>query len=198
MNGDDLRIGEIIEASTASFTAQSYILWEIPRLGSLIKTTDGGLELYAVVCRAATSGIEPGRKPIPRGKDEASEEAIFKSNPQLTQLLRSEFAALMVGYREGESIRRYLPPRPARIHAFVKPCSTEEALAFSQKLDFLNIILKSKVETPVEEFTAAVLRGLAAAQPNPEGFLVQAGRELARLLSADYSQLKAILERIRV
>ena len=70
-------------------------------------------------------------------------------------------------------------------------------MAFSQKLDFLNIILKSKAEIPPEELTAAVLRHLTDAQPNPASFLIDAGRELARLLSADYSLLKAILERIR-
>ncbi len=31
----DNRIGEVIEATTASFTAQSYELWQLPPLGSL-------------------------------------------------------------------------------------------------------------------------------------------------------------------
>ncbi len=197
MVNDNSRIGEVIEAGTASFTAQSYNLWELPDLGSLVKTLDSGLELYGLVCGATTEGIEPGRKAIARGKDEASEEAVFQSNPQLVHLLKSEFSALLVGYKEGNLIRRYLPPRPARIHAFVNACSNDEVLAFSQRLDFLNLVLKSKLDIPVEEFTAAVLRRFTAAQPNPEGFRLQAGKELARLLSADYSQLKAILERIK-
>ena len=90
-----------------------------------------------------------------------------------------------------------LPPRPARIHAFVNQCSSAEVISFSEKLDFLNLILKSKLDIPAEEFTAAVIRSFAEVQPNPQGFLIEAGRELARLLSKDYSQLKAILERIR-
>ena len=198
MNIENSRVGEVIEATTASFTAQCYNLWELPPLGSLVKTAENGLALYGVVCRATTLGIDPGRKAIARGKDELSEEAIFQSNPQLVHLLKSEFTALLVGYKESASIHRYLPPRPARIHAFVNRCSTDEVLSFSQRLDFLSILLKSKLEIPAEEFTAAVLRQFTEAQPNPEGFLVQTGKELARLLSSDYTQLKAILERIKV
>ena len=197
MINESSRIGEVIEANTALFTTQSYNLWELPALGSLVKTMDSGFELYGLVCQATTEGIEPGRKAIARGKYEDSEEGVFQSNPQLAHLLKSEFSALMVGYKEGDAIYRYLPPRPARIHAFVMQCTKEEMLAFSLRLDFLNLILKSKIEIPVEEFTAAVLRQFTGAQPNPEGFRLQAGRELARLLSADYSQLKAILERIK-
>jgi hypothetical protein len=150
-----------------------------------------------VVYQATTEGIDPGRKAIARGKDEATEDGIFKANPQLSRLLKSEFSALMVGFNDGKSIRRYLPPRPARIHSFVYQCTTAEGLEFSEKLDFFNIILKSEVNIPAEELIAAVIRQLAEAQSNREGFLNEAGRELARLLSKDYSQLKAILERIK-
>jgi len=68
------RAGEVIEADTTGFTAQCYELYESPPLGSLVKTADEDVEIYAVVCRAATSGIEPGRRPIARGKDETTEE----------------------------------------------------------------------------------------------------------------------------
>ena len=61
----DNRVGEIIEASTSEFTAQSYELYQLPAFGSLVKTKD---EIYGIVYNAATAGIEPGRRPIARGK----------------------------------------------------------------------------------------------------------------------------------
>ncbi len=103
----------------------------------------------------------------------------------------------MVGFKEGGDIRRYLPPRPARIHAFAYQCSPQETAAFSEKLDFLNLILKSSLDIPAEEFTAAALRSLSEAQEDKTAFMTRAGQELARLLSKDYGQLKAILERIK-
>ena len=86
------RVGEVIEASTTGFTAQCYELYELPPLGSLVKTGDS----YSIVYYAATAGLEPGRRAIARGKDEPSEEEIYKTNPQLLKLLRR---VLMPGCR---------------------------------------------------------------------------------------------------
>jgi hypothetical protein len=197
MNAQDARAGEIVEASTAGFTAQCYQLFDLPALGSLVKTGEGDLELYAVVHHAATQGIEPNRKPVARGKDEASEQAIYDANPQLPRLLRSEFSALVVGFNQNGQLRQYLPPRPARIHSFVYTLTSEEMLAFSRRLSFISLLLEAEAAVPSEELTAAVLRRLAAAYADPRPFLVGAGKELAVLLGRDYARLKIILERIR-
>jgi len=96
------RVGEVIEASTTGFVAQCYELYQLPPLGSLVKTRDLPVELYGIVYNAATTSLEPGRRPIATGKDEASEEAIYQSSPQLLKLLRSEFGVLVVGHRQGD------------------------------------------------------------------------------------------------
>ena len=75
------RVGEVIEASTTDFVAQCYELYQLPPLGCLVKTRDLPLELYGIVYHATTASLEPGRRPIARGKDEDSEEAIYRSNP---------------------------------------------------------------------------------------------------------------------
>jgi len=190
------RIGEVIEASTTFFTAQCYELYQSPALGSLVKTKDQSVELYGIVYNASTTSLEPGRKPIARGKDEATEEDIYKANPQLNKLLRSEFAALVVGHKGGDKLYHYLPPSPARIHAFVYACAPEEVKEFSRSLDFLNILVSSQLPVPVEELVSATLRQMAPAQPDPRAFLVAAGKELAVLLT-DFNQLKAILGRLK-
>jgi hypothetical protein len=191
------RIGEVIASSTTGFTAQCYELYELPPLGALVKTHDGALELYAVVYQATTQGLEPGRRPIARGKDEASEEAIFQTSPQLSKLLRSEFSALVVGHKEDDKIYQYLPPRPARIHSFVYACPTEEVKAFSQPFAFLNIIIKANLTVPVDELIAATLRQMSQTHEDSRQFLLSAGKELATLLGREYGQLRAILERIK-
>ena len=191
------RAGEIIEASTTEFVAQCYELYQSPPLGSLVKTTDEEVELYGIVYHAVTTSIEPGRRPIARGKDEASEAAIYSSSPQLLKLLRTEFSALVVGHRQGDRLFYYLPAKPARIHSFVYQCQPEEVKEFSRSFDFLRILLNAQLAVPVEEIVAASLRRMSQGAEDPHAFLVAAGKELAVLLGGEFNRLKAILGRIK-
>ena len=84
------KIAEIVEASTTEFIAQCYELYCLPPLGSLVKTRDQAVELYGIVYNAGTTSVEPGRRPIARGKDETSEEEIYRSSPQLLKLLKTK------------------------------------------------------------------------------------------------------------
>jgi hypothetical protein len=202
---DELRVGEVIEACTTDFTAQCYELYQSPPLGSLVKTrfeiqsdTAQDAWLYGIVYRAETASGDSGRRPIARGKDEQNEDEIYRASPQLLKLLKSDFSVVVVGYRTGQQIYRYLPPRPARIHGFVILCGDEEVKQFSLSLDFLNILLKSRLEIPVEELVAAALRRMGGVYGvDKRDFLVSAGKELAALLSADYAQLRAILKGLK-
>jgi hypothetical protein len=191
------RVGEVIEASTTDFVAQCYELYQSPPLGSLVKTVDAPLELYGIVYKATTTSLELGRRPIARGRDEESEEAIYRSSPQLTKLLRSEFGAVVVGHREVEKLFHYLPPRPARIHSFVYLCPADEVREFSQSFDFFSLLLGTHMPVPVEELVSATLRQMSQVHENREGFLVAAGKELAVLLSGEFNRLKAILQKIK-
>jgi hypothetical protein len=187
------KIAEVIEAATAQFTAQCYELYSLPPLGGLVKTGD----IYGIVCHAETAGMEPGRRPIARGKDEVSEEGVYDSSPQLLKLLRSEFTATVVGYRDGDKVFQYLPPQPARIHGFVYLCQPEEVREFSGSHDFLNILLNVSPIVPPEEVVAATLRQMSLAHEDSRAFLVAAGKELANILSNDFLRLKNILGRLK-
>ncbi len=191
------RVGEVIEASTTDFVAQCYELYQSPPLGSLVKTTDLPVELYGIVYYATTASLEPGRRPIARGKDEASEEEIYRSSPQLLKLLRTEFSSLVIGYRENEKLYRYLPPKPARIHGFVYLCHADEIREFSQSFSFLNILINTHLPVSGEELVAASLRQMSQVHEDPHAFLVAAGKELGTLLSGEFNRLKSILGKIR-
>ena len=191
------RVGEIIEASTADFVAQCYELYELPPLGSLVKTRNGELDIYGIVCHATTGSLEPGRRPIARGRDEASEEAIYQSSPQLSKLLRSEFSALVVGHKAGENINQYLPPCPARIHGFVYQCPPDEVREFGRSLAFLTLLANASLPVTVAEIVPATLRLISQSQEDPRAFLVAAGKELSIMLGGQYNQLRAILGRLK-
>jgi hypothetical protein len=190
------KVAEVIAAGTNDFTAECYELYNIPSFGSLVKIINPPVEIIGVVCQATTAGIEPGRRPIARGKDEATEEAVYQTSPQLAKLLRSEFQALVIGHRKDAKIYQYLPPKPARIHSFVLTYSPEEIKEFSQSLEFLNLLTTNN-QIPQEELIAATLREMSRAQTDPPSFLVASGKKLTTLLSGDYQRLKAILGRLQ-
>lgn len=191
------RIGEVIESSSAEFTAECYELYNMPPLGGLVKVNTPPLEIYGIACQSGTASIEPGRRPIARGKDATSEDAIYQTSPQLARLLRSEFRVLVVGYQSEGTIYQYLPSKPVHIHAFVQVCNPEEIKQFSQSLDFLSMLAAARLDLPTEELIAATLRQMSRVQPDPHAFLVAGGKALTRVLSGEYQRLKIILSRLK-
>lgn len=191
------RIGEVIEASTQEFLAQSYELHQAPPFGSLVKVGPGEGEIYGVVYHVTTRSIEPGRQPLAWGRDEEREEDVYRRNPQLEKLLRTEFQTLILGFSRGGQVCRYLPPSPPRVHSFVYPCSNQEVGAFTAFLDFLPFLLSNRGLAYPDELVAALLRQAYEARSKDQTFLVAAGKELAILLSKEPQRLNALLRRIK-
>ncbi|MEK7280884.1 MAG: hypothetical protein AAB037_00835, partial [Chloroflexota bacterium] len=169
-----------------------YELHQPPLLGSLVKTRDGEVEIYGVVRQATTAPIEPGRLPLARGQEMEKEEDIFLSHPQLSLLLRTQFVALVVGHSQGQGVLHHLPPRPARIHSFVSTCAEAEVTVFSQSLDFLSLLLNPLLPGG-DEVIIACLNQMAQVRDDKHGFLLQAGRELARFLVGQSSRFQVML-----
>ena len=110
-----------------------------------------------------------------------------------------EVSVLSVGYSSENNIIQGLPPQPPVTLDYIKRCSLSDVIDFTNVQDYLALILNSK-ETPVEELIGAALQRASKARPieDRELFLLQAGKELARLLSDDLSKLNSILRRIQV
>jgi hypothetical protein len=194
---ENSRLGEVVEANSSEFFAQCYKLFNIPPLGSLIRTSDGEQILFAVVSFAQTLGIEPGRRPIARGQNTMLEEDLYRDNPHLLQLLKSEFSAVVIGFKDSEeTIHYHLPPRPARLHGFVFMCSNEEVREFSASFNFLRILTNSTVRLG-DELIGSTLRQMSMPQDEPKKYLLKAAKKLSRLLAHDLNRLNVILERIR-
>jgi len=110
-----------------------------------------------------------------------------------------EVSVMSVGYSSGNTMMQGLPPQPPVTLDYIKRCSNNDVATFTDRQDYLALILNSK-ETPVEELIATSLQRAAKARPIEDRalFLLQSGKELARLLSDDLSKLDSILRRIQV
>ena len=186
-------IGQVVRADIAKFTTGCLQLLQTPPLGSLLKVEEGST-IFAVVCDARTESID-GRPPVPRLSGETDLESFLETHPHLRHLLQTTCDAVVVGHQDGSQIRHYLPSAPVPLFAPVRLCSAEEMARFSQKLDFLKLLLAAPTHS--DEVTAACLRLAAAAHADGRAFLVRAGKELARLLGAEPQRLTSILRRER-
>jgi hypothetical protein len=166
-------------------------------------------ELYAVVAETRTASLEAGGRPIARAHEGVVDAAIYRENPDLEHVLRTEFKAMLVGFRgspsplalggaEGGPIFQHLPPLPPPLHYSVYACTEPEVIAFTERLDFLRTLLTAPPGL-ADELAAACARAAAAARGGPAGdaFLLRVGRELAVLLRDDYDRLTAVLRRLR-
>src|SRR3979490_1503401 len=120
--GDRL-MGEVVEASTTEFLAQTVELDSAPPFGAFVEVgNDDNLTTYAVVARVQTAGIDPGSRAIMRGHGDVRDERIYQETPDLPLVLRTTFRALVVGFGEGSRVYQFLPPRQPRLPYSVLTC----------------------------------------------------------------------------
>ena len=156
--------------------------------------------VYALVYGANTASLEPNRRPSALGF--ADEDEMRHQQPQIFELLRTEFSGLLIAYAEGgdKPLRRHLPPLPPRIHSRVYPCTPEETRLLTEDLSFLRGLLLPSggalSGVPSDELAAACLRMARESHPDDQAFLLKAGRTLATLLATDYERLQAILRNV--
>ncbi len=155
---------------------------------------DAPTQLLGIVFHAETGAIEPGRLVGALG---LTEEQLLLEQPQLYELLATRFTAALIGWRDSSGVfRAGLPPRPPRPHAQVFEATESDLSAAGNDLSWLRGIVRGE-RVPAglaDELTLATLRRLWAAAPDPQDFPLRAGRELSRLLTADYERLKSLIE----
>ncbi len=203
-------VGEVFEASTTSFTAESRLLDAPPTFGSFVRISPSSSEVneeqypfedqapatgtvYGLVMEARTASREPNRRAASFG---LSEEDLRREQPQIFEFLATDFVCLTIAHAAEGEIRPYLPPRPPRLHAPVLMCSESEVCRIVKGFAFLRAITTADCQC-CDELIAASLREGYRCSGKDDGFFVRAGKELAALLANDYERLAAILRKLK-
>jgi len=184
-------IGEVIESSTSRFLAESRELNGAPPFGTFVRAASGG-GVYGLVYEVSTHSIEPNRRPTAYGR---TEHELRMEQPQIFELLRTEFEAMTLGYGEAPALRQGLPPQPPGIHSFVYPCTETEAKELTRGPDFLRAIL-SAPRVPADDLVIAAVQTAWHARAYDMPYLVMLGKGLCRLIRDDYDRLSSIMRRI--
>ena len=192
--GGSRRVGEVVEANSTSFAAQCYRLYDAPALGSFVRAGDPAV--HGVVYRVTTEPLDATRPVLARGESAASEEEIFRNNPQLERLLTSRFEVLIVGHQDQDVSVPVLPPLPPRVHAFVHICSSEDAMRLAGQTGWIRSLLSSGIPV-ADQVVGACLREASSAHEDGPAFLMRACKDLAGELAGDLPRLNAILRTVR-
>jgi hypothetical protein len=190
------QIGWVLRASTAGFAVGCRVLEpSLPCFGDLVKVRlPDDTAIFGLIYDVQVEDDLAVRQLILAG--ELEPEAVLDQREN--RLVPIELSVLIVGYQRNGSISQGLPPQPPLSLDMLMMCTDKELRAFTQQLDYLRLVLNSP-QLPADELLMAHLARAAAAQP-PESrrqFLVNAGRELARLLSFDLVRLDGILRRLK-
>jgi hypothetical protein len=191
-------IGRVLRASTVGFVCgtRSEEIGQ-PSFGAFVRTRHGQMSDIDVIGLIYAISIDDD--PLVRQMILANNlnQSTF-SDQRVNRMVPVEISVLNVGFIQYDAVYHTMPPRPPLSLDPVQLCDPDTVWAFTQRLDFLRLVLNSS-EVPTEELLAAALRHASNARPSQERyqFLVEAGRRLAGLLAHDLPRLQHLLKLIK-
>jgi len=200
MDGE-IQVGRVLRSSTAAFTVgcRQLIVEQdkmTPKLGALLKATGrNGNVVYGMTCNVTIEDDAFVRQLVAAGVESAE---IIEDQRQKRQV-PIVVDVIIVGHSEGLNVYHRLPPQPPRTLDEIHTCGNAELCRFTERHDWLRLLLPV-VDAPVDQIIVAALRMASASRPSlieREGYLIDAGRELARLLALDLTRLDGILRGLR-
>jgi hypothetical protein len=191
-----LSVGRVLRAGTQGFVVGCEVLQpDIPKFGTFVRAAGvaPGSAIYGLIYDVSLEDDLFARHFI--GADTPDE--VVRDQRENRQV-PIEVSVLAVGCGNGETILHCLPPQPPVTLDWLYQCTDEEVRAFTVRFDYFQLILGAR-QAPTDELLVASVRAAAAARPERERetFLVEAGRELARLLAGDPLRLEGLLRRLR-
>jgi hypothetical protein len=187
-------VGRVINASNARFSVGCRLLRsQVPRFGALVRAeAEDGISIMGLI-----RDVQLLDDPMVRQVAVLAEERPEVTADQHQRLLPIEVHVQVVGHGSGTRWYHWLPPQPPMSLTRIVTCTSEELCAFTERFDYFRLVLEGR-DVAADELLAAHLRNAAQARGEAGyDYLVEAGRELARLLAMDVQRLDGLLRRIR-
>lgn len=187
-------LGRVLRSSTTIFTFGSLDNADLPAFGALVAAEVGPTWVYGLVYEVVIQD-DPFVRQVVAATEGLTAERI--EDMRQRRQVPVEITALTVAYRQGDRVYQRLPPRPPAALQPIWACDETTTAQVLADFAFFRTVLNA-AHCPSEELLAAALRRAAACRPpeQEKAYLLEAGRELARLLAADLPRLDAILRRL--
>jgi hypothetical protein len=189
-------IGRVLRASTTCFAVGCRVTeLKGPAFGAMVKASplDGRESVYGFIYDLHIQD-DPLVRQLIVAQDVPPETIEDQRHNRRVPI---EIEIVTVGNQLGGAPQHQLPPRPPISLDPVYLCDDDEVRAFTGQLDFMRLLLNAR-DVPADELIVACLRLAAGVRPAAERgpFLLDAGRELARLMGSDLVRLEALLGRL--
>jgi len=194
MTNHPILVGRVLRSSTAGFSIGCRVLKEnVPEFGAFVQVAQGNAQITGLIY-----DVQFVDDPLVRQIITADSMPPELRLDQSQRLAPIEISVLVVGFTRDGQVYQHLPPQPPATLDEINTCAPDQVIAFTRQFAFLRTILDAR-DAPADELVAACLRLAAAARLETErrAFLLNAGRELARLLASDPVRLEGILKRIK-
>ncbi|GBD23412.1 hypothetical protein HRbin29_01078 [bacterium HR29] len=163
-----------------------------PPLGAILAVREGPCVVFGVVVNVESGPEDPTRPLQPLGEPGQSAADVMRAHPHIRQLLRTRVRVVACGHATDGGPVPLLPPLPPPLLARVEPATPEETRALTAGGRFLPLLLAAS-ECDDAVIGAAIRTARATFGDDGRSFLVEAGKELARLLRAEPARLTTIL-----
>lgn len=193
-----IRIGRVTRCSTQELVGALRIPEpDLPTFGSycLVEAQGGQTEIIGLIHDIRIEDDELTRQLAIL--DELSEEQMADNREN--RLVPVEISALTVGYHTRDVFHYTLPPQPPITLSEIFNLTEKGIRAFTDRFDFLPLLLNNS-GIPADELVIAAILRAASVRPASErsAYLIEAGKFYTRFMYKDMARVEATLTRFKM
>ncbi len=182
--------GEILESSLTQATCTIWERDSFPAYGSLVAIDGTDHILYGIITQSASGPRDATRTPHPYKKTEAE---LKRDHPHIFEFITSWCTLIFIAHQRNNQIMYTTPPIPAKIHAFARSITYDEATRIFASPQYVHRLFNAADQNIAsDELLVALLKEYPLAREHYEALT----HELMLIMGADYRRLKILLSRL--
>ncbi len=186
--------GEVVESSLQEWVTQSWNWDKFPEFGSIVTVKNGEIAIFGIVYQIKTGSIDSNRQAFAYQK---TEEELIREQPQIFELLKTNFSCLVLGYEENDCFFSMLASKPPKIHSFVRQASLKEIQNIFKTTQYLQLIFNSAgIISNLDELLIVLIKNLTILNVIDKNNFEEFIQSFALLTRNDYFRLKLFMHRI--
>ena len=195
MRANTYPIGRVLRSTTTEFFIGCHVLEpDTPNFGEFVKVSAAnGITIIGLIYNVQIHD-DPAVRQLILAQQLTRETILDQRENRLVPI---EVSVLIVGYHKNKQFRQTFPPQPPISLEEMQSCTPDEIVGFTKRLDYLRTVFSAS-QVPADQLIIASLTRSAESQATEvrRNFLLESGREIARVLNTDLVRLDGILRQL--